>query len=61
MVKLINEYGITVTPSHVYKCDTKEDFANIPSPCFGDVAYVIHGEDGGEVYIYDSNSEWVLQ
>ena len=48
MVKLINEYGITVTPSHVYKCDTKEDFANIPSPCFGDVAYVIHGEDGGE-------------
>lgn len=31
MVKLINEYGITVTPSHVYKCDTKEDFANIPS------------------------------
>lgn len=61
MVKLINEYGMTVTPQHVYKCDTKADFADIPSPCFGDAVYVIHGDSGGEVYMYDSNNEWILQ
>lgn len=61
MVKLVNEYGQTVIPSHVYKCDTKDDMSKISSPAFGDIAYVIHGEDGGEVYMYDSNSEWVLQ
>lgn len=61
MVKLINEYGMTVTPSHVYKCDTKADFDNIRFPAFGDVAYVIHGDNGGEVYMFDSNNEWILQ
>ena len=61
MVKLVNEYGQTVVPSHVYKCDTKDDMSKISSPAFGDIAYVIRGEDGGEVYMYDSNSEWVLQ
>lgn len=48
-----------ITYEHI--CDTTADLNNIKSEyiTLGTVAIVLHGESGLEVYMADSNKEWV--
>lgn len=58
MVKLVNEYGQPIAPSHVYRCDDKSDLDTIVLATMGDIAYVIHD---GDLYMCDSKMKQIKQ
>lgn len=47
--------------AYEHMCDTRADLANIPEDeiTLGSVAVVLRGEVGLEVYMADSNKEWI--
>lgn len=56
----VGQLDNVVTYEHV--CDAYEDLANIPKEYvnLGTIALVLHGQSGGlEVYMADSEGEWV--
>lgn len=62
MVKTTKRGELDNTITYDYFCDTREDLQNIDSQYInlGSTAAVLSGKNGLEIYIANSNKEWIL-
>lgn len=62
MVKTTKRGELDNTITYDHFCDTVEDLQNIDSQYInlGSTATVLSGENGLEIYIANSNKEWIL-
>lgn len=61
MYNMIAQNGETVYGVSEFVADTKEDLAKLPRSCaMGSSCLVLQGETGPEVYVKNSQGEWVI-